>query len=127
MSDCTEPDRAGCPRLCADFCNKAETRKANDSCLAAGSPSREFVALQNPKTKRWVYCSPFHTTDYTPLERRPDAVLCRVNCEAIGETFDASGAIVRPDTMDHFNTLAAARAQFQKENDERNNRGSADE
>lgn len=86
------------------------------------SPSREFVALQNPKTKRWVYCSPFHTTDYTPLERRPDSVLCRVNCEALGETFDASGAIVRPDKMDHFPTFAAARAQFEKENDEMRHR-----
>jgi len=74
------------------------------------------VALQNPKTKRWVYCSPFHTTDYTPLERRPEAVLCRVNLEALGETFDAIGAIVRQDKMDHFTTLAAARAQFEKEN-----------
>jgi len=109
-------------------CNEVETRKANDSCLAAGSPSREFVALQNPKTKRWVDCSPFHTTDYTFLERRPDAVLCRVNCEALGETLNASGAIVRPAKIDHFPTLAAAKTQFEKENGmDEGPRGSASE
>lgn len=27
MSDCTEPDRLKCPRLCGDFCNEAETQK----------------------------------------------------------------------------------------------------
>ncbi len=26
--DCTEPNRAICPRLCHDFCNKYETEKA---------------------------------------------------------------------------------------------------
>jgi hypothetical protein len=26
-ADCTEPDRAACPRLCGDFCNKAEAAK----------------------------------------------------------------------------------------------------
>jgi len=35
MSDCTEPNRAKCPRLCHDFCNKAETEKANRHCLAS--------------------------------------------------------------------------------------------
>ena len=39
MSDCTEPDRARCPRLCSDFCNEVETRKANDSRPVAGCPS----------------------------------------------------------------------------------------
>ena len=32
MSDCTEPNRAKCPRLCHDYCNKAETEKANRHC-----------------------------------------------------------------------------------------------
>lgn len=27
MSDCAEPERSKCPRLCIDFCNKAETQK----------------------------------------------------------------------------------------------------
>lgn len=38
MSDCTEPNRDKCPRLCLDFCNKAETEKANSRCSdSAGS------------------------------------------------------------------------------------------
>ena len=28
---CTEPDRANCPRLCIDFCNKEEVRKADET------------------------------------------------------------------------------------------------
>ena len=27
-NNCTEPDRAICPRLCIDFCNREETIKA---------------------------------------------------------------------------------------------------
>jgi len=27
VPDCTEPNRAVCPRLCIDFCNKAETER----------------------------------------------------------------------------------------------------
>lgn len=27
VPDCTEPNRAACPRLCIDFCNKAETER----------------------------------------------------------------------------------------------------
>lgn len=29
-SDCTEPDRAKCPRMCQDFCNEKETRATTD-------------------------------------------------------------------------------------------------
>lgn len=28
-TDCTEPDRASCPRMCQDFCNKEEEARAS--------------------------------------------------------------------------------------------------
>lgn len=30
-NDCTEPDRANCPRRCEDFCNAAEIQKKQNS------------------------------------------------------------------------------------------------
>jgi len=45
-SDCTEPNRAKCPRLCHDFCNKAETEKANGHCpTPSGSPRKDWKSL----------------------------------------------------------------------------------
>lgn len=46
VPDCTEPNRAVCPRLCIDFCNKAETARE----LAPPAPrllvDRLWAALQ---------------------------------------------------------------------------------
>ena len=36
--DCTEPNRKACPRMCQDFCNKAETE--SELALAHGSALR---------------------------------------------------------------------------------------
>ena len=34
MNNCTEPNRAACPRLCADFCNAKEEADARRSAAA---------------------------------------------------------------------------------------------
>ena len=47
MSDCTEPDRANCPRLCSDFCNEIETRRANDSRPASKMVERAGALLDS--------------------------------------------------------------------------------
>jgi len=33
-SDCTEPDRANCPRMCQDFCNEAASAVQTDEAIA---------------------------------------------------------------------------------------------
>lgn len=44
--DCTEPNRKACPRMCEDFCNKAEEAKSE---LPSSNGSESF--MQNPD---WV-------------------------------------------------------------------------
>lgn len=44
MSDCTEPNRDKCPRLCHDFCNKAETEKANSRCSVSEWIDLEYIS-----------------------------------------------------------------------------------
>jgi hypothetical protein len=39
---CTEPDRASCPRLCIDFCNKAEREAAS---ATHGDPEKAFQEI----------------------------------------------------------------------------------
>jgi len=54
MSDCTEPDRARCPRLCSDFCNEIETQRANDSCPATGSA--KYPAIRDNVMRYYDLC-----------------------------------------------------------------------
>lgn len=44
--DCTEPNRAACPRLCQDFCNKAEEAKSELSETMNEQPTPETDAIK---------------------------------------------------------------------------------
>lgn len=50
QADCTEPNRAACPRLCHDFCNAEEERKASESKTDEWRVG-EFWSSANPGKK----------------------------------------------------------------------------
>ena len=77
MSDCTEPNRAKCPRLCHDFCNKAETEKAHRHCLDAAG-SRDMC----------LFCGGTGTEHYDL--RLSERTLCD-HCDGTGHENDKDG------------------------------------
>ena len=61
MTDCTEPNRKACPRLCDSFCNKYEQEQADirDGLaqgydLIAQGYDLEELELDNPYNQ-WMY------------------------------------------------------------------------
>jgi hypothetical protein len=53
MTNCTEPNRAACPRLCSDFCNAKEVENARRSA-ADCSPSYDKAAHDKAWEKNFV-------------------------------------------------------------------------
>lgn len=59
MTDCTEPNRKACPRLCHDFCNKREQEQA-DKLKELGEQLEEMgydleeLERDNPYNQ-WMY------------------------------------------------------------------------
>ena len=59
MTDCTEPNRKACPRLCQSFCNKHEQeqvdiREGLAQELTAQGYDLEELELDNPYNS-WMY------------------------------------------------------------------------
>jgi len=47
-TDCTEPNRKACPRLCIEFCNEEETQIANKLAAALLRRLQSYVAIMAP-------------------------------------------------------------------------------
>ena len=68
MNNCTEPNRAACPRLCSDFCNAKEDADARRS---AADCSRSLDVFES--------CEQFCRVKITGYTLRDGTDVCRFN------------------------------------------------
>jgi hypothetical protein len=111
-ADCTEPNRSVCPRLCQDFCNKAETEKAEQSTRAA--IINECLAICASEMQVWESAGMLHADGTLGQERCAHRYVGVMNCHGrISALLAADSA--SPSAAPRSETLAATEGVSAKE------------